>query len=51
MGTTTQKMTAEQQPGAFTRRQFPKASGVLVVFFDGRHRPLGARRGCAGTAP
>src|SRR5262250_3734551 len=34
MGTTTQKMTAEQQPGTFTRRQFLKASGVLVVGFS-----------------
>ena len=34
MGTTTQKMTDEQQPGAFTRRQFLKASGVLVVGFS-----------------
>ena len=34
MGTTTQKMSAEQQRGAFTRRQFLKASGVLVVGFS-----------------
>ena len=34
MGTTTQKTTAEQQPGAFTRRQFLKTSGVLVVGFS-----------------
>ena len=32
MGTTTQKMTDEQPRGAFTRRQFLKGSGVLVVF-------------------
>ena len=34
MGTTSQKMTDEQQRGAFTRRQFLKASGVLVVGFS-----------------
>jgi nicotinate dehydrogenase subunit B len=34
MGTTTQKMTDEQQRGAFTRRQFLKGSGVLVVGFS-----------------
>src|SRR5215470_4405217 len=34
MGTTTQKMTDEQQRGAFTRRQFLTASGVLVVGFS-----------------
>src|ERR1044071_6483875 len=34
MGTTTQKMTDEQQRGAFARRQFLKASGVLVVGFS-----------------
>src|SRR6476659_8462982 len=34
MGTTTQKMTDEQQRGAFTRRQFLKGSGVLIVGFS-----------------
>ena len=30
METTTQKVTDEQQRGAFTRRQFLKGSGVLI---------------------
>src|ERR1041384_6975848 len=34
MGTTTRKMSAQRQRGAFTRRQFLKASGVLVVGFS-----------------